>query len=600
MKNIINIYRFFTLPVIAITILLLAGCGKESFTERTNYQILIGEFFDQNPDQFSIFNEVFKRSNNLGFINAYGTYTCFAPTNEAFEAYFKSKQKTIDQLTPAELRDLVRYHVIIDTIPTTDFVDGRLVTANMYGQYLTTKTYLENGSAVYKINKYARVISSDNRMLNGIVHSVDAVLDPITPTIAEQLEADPKYSIFTEALKATTIFDTLNIRLTEDDFSFNWEEGDEIKTPRWFTVLAITNDAYANEGITSYDKLKEKYSNTGNPADPLDSLYLHMAYHCLDKALMYVSDFAAVTTTSGYFTMAPLEVITIKTKNTDVMVNEDEYLGNIEEGFAIDRENSDNTANNGVFHSMTGDFFIKVRFPSPIYWDVTDQFEIKKIPGVYRRQGATLVNGQLEDIRWYGENNTIYYNGVAGDYDGNILGDRLHAYIRPEVIKWIEFKTPIIVKGEYKIWICTRNVYPSSGRRKPIFFVYIDDETENVQKLPIIIDNSETLNNTESDGELELRGFKRYCYHPADSLENNYSANIRASRYTGQYAGTAKFESTGRHWIKFVAISAYAGNELWLDQIHIIPTDYDQVWPKPSVTDGSLVYKEDLPPQVVE
>ncbi|MBN2763536.1 MAG: hypothetical protein JXR41_10625, partial [Bacteroidales bacterium] len=101
----------------------------------------------------------------------------------------------------------------------------------------------------------------------------------------------------------------------------------------------------------------------------------------------------------------------------------------------------------------------------------------------------------------------------------------------------------------------------------------------------------------ESDGELELRGYKRYAYNPADSLEQNYTNRERASRYVGQLAGTIELRATGRHWIKFVAISAYAGQELWLDQIHIIPVEMDQIWPKPSTADGSLVYKEDLPPQ---
>ncbi|MFB6340810.1 fasciclin domain-containing protein [Saccharicrinis sp. FJH62] len=569
------------------------SCGLPEYNTRTNYQILIGEYLEQNPGEFSTFYDLLEKSNTIAFLKAYGTYTCFAPTNAAFEKYFQEKGvSSIDDFTAQEMRDLVRYHIIIDTIPTTDFVDGRLQTANMYGQYLTTKTYLEGGSSVYKVNKYATIKSADNRMLNGIVHSVESVLDPITPTIAEQLDANPDFSIFTEALKATNWFDTLNLRLTEDDFNFNYEQGDEIKVTRWFTVMAVSNNAFAASGINSYDDLKAKYSDTGDPTNPKDSLYLHMAYHILDSTLMYVSDFASINSTAGYFTKAPLEVITIKVDGSEVLVNEDEFRGVVEKGFAIDRDASDNTANNGVFHSMTADFFIKVRFPSRIHWEVTDQFEIKKIPGVYRKQGVNLEMGQLADIQWYPENYTIYYNAPAGDYYGNVLNDRLQAYIRPEVIKWIQFRTPIVVKGTYKVWICTRNVYPASGRRKPIFFVYVDDE-----KLPIIIDNSETLNENESDGELELRGFKRYPYNPADSLEQNYTRHTIAQRYTGQLAGTIDFRTTGRHWIKFVAISAYAGNELWLDQIHIIPVEEDQVWPKPNTDDNSMVYKEDLPPQ---
>ncbi len=574
-----------------VVLLLFTTCGKEDFNERTNYQILIGEYFEQNPEQFSTFVTVLERSGSLSFLKAYGTYTCFAPTNEAFEKFFTQENKQLADFTDEELRDLVKYHILASIIPSTDFVDGRLSELNNYGQYMTTRTYLENGRAVFKLNKYAVVRNVDNMMLNGVIHVMDDVIKPVELTIAQQLEADPSFSIFTRALKETTLFDTLNVRLTDEDFVYD-DEGNLVNYPRWFTVMAVPNTAFEKSGITSYEQLKERYSDTGNPSNPLDSLYLHMAYHFLDSNMMYVSDFAATTTTAGYFTKAPLEVITIKNKGQDILVNEDEYLGFVEEGFAIDRDISDNTSNNGVFHIMEEDFFIKVRFPTAVYWDVTDQFEIKKIPGVYRKESVTLESGQLEDIQWEPESRTIKYKGAAGDYFGNVLGDRLEVYLRPEVVKSIQFRSPIIVKGTYKIWICTRNQYSSAGHRKPIFFVYMDDE-----KLPIIIDNWQTLNNTESDGELELRGYKRYAYHPSDSLEQNYTSRDRASRYVGQLAGTIELKATGRHWIKFVAISAYAGAELWLDQIQIIPAEMDQVWPKPNIEDGSLVYKEDLPEQ---
>jgi hypothetical protein len=244
------------------------------------------------------------------------------------------------------------------------------------------------------------------------------------------------------------------------------------------------------------------------------------------------------------------------------------------------------------------DYNIKVRFPMRVYYEVTEQLEIQKMPGVFRKPGSTAIaNGQLANISWYGANNYIYYNsGLSGVERYATYSDRFDINLRPEVIKWVEFKTPILVGGKnktgefykYKVWICTRNVY-GANNRKAIFYVYFDDEL-----MPTIINNQVTLNNTESEGSLELRGWKLYSYSAADSLlmDKNYMSSDGAGRYNSQLAGTIEVKTTGVHTVKFVGISGTNG--VWLDQIQFIPVEADQLWPRINVYDGSWVYKDDL------
>ena len=543
---------------LVILTIIIHGCKKIEYIEETSDDVLIGAYFKQNGESFSILYDVLEKSGTLSFLNAYGTYTCFAPTNDAFNAFLTNKGKTsIDDFTVEELKDLVRYHVIIDTINSTRFTDGKLPSPTMYGQYLTARTYFEEGKAKTKINKYAEIENMDIRTANGIIHSVKSVLEPVTLTIAEMIEQEPEYSIFSEALKETGIFDTLKLM----PYGIDEEK-------RWFTVMVPSNSVYSQEGIYSFDDLKAKHSDTGDPGNPADSLYLYTAYHCLDYSLKYAVD---LVIEQSHLTMAPLEVITIMLKGDSILINEEIFTGKLERGSPLDRENSDNTCGNGVYHIITKDFAIKLRLPAPVYFDVTDQPEIRKMPGVYRKVGSVEIQpGQLADITWGGTAPVIYTGFAASDplYGENLVySDFLDVNLRTAVTPWIEFKTPLVVKGKYKVWMCTRN--QSGTDRRPKFLVYINEEA-----MPQIIDNNYTLPK-ETDETLELLGFKRYVYTPTDTT---YYSDING-RFVAQLAGTIELQTTARQIVKIVVINN-GDKHMWIDGIQFLPYEMNQLWPR--------------------
>jgi uncharacterized surface protein with fasciclin (FAS1) repeats len=552
MKNII----FITLSVILTA--LFYGCKKVEYVEETSDDVLIGAYFEQNSNDFSIFYSVLKKSGTLSFLNAYGTYTCFAPTNEAFNNFFSAKGKTsVDDFTPEELKDLVRYHVIIDTINSTRFTDGKLPSPTMYGQYLTARTYFEDGKAKTKINKYSEIETMDIRTANGIIHSIKSVLEPVTQTLAEMIEQESDYSIFTAALKETGLYDTLMLMPSESD-----------EEKRWFTVMVPPDSVYNQEGIQSFNDLMDKYSDTGDPTNPADSLYLYVAYHCLDYSLKYAVD---LVIEQSHLTMAPLEVITILLKGDTILINEEIFSGTLERGSPLDRDNSDNTCSNGVYHLIGKDYEIKLRLPAPVYFDVTDQPEIRKMPGVYRKVISVEIQvGQLADITWGGNDPVVYTGFSTSDplYGENLVySDFLDVNFRTAVTPWIEFKTPLVVKGKYKVWICTRN--QEGTDRRPKFLVYINDEA-----MPQIIDNNYCLAE-ETDETLELLGFKRYVYTATDST---YYSDIHG-RFVSQLAGTIELQTTARQVVKLVVINN-GDKHMWIDGIQFLPYEMNQLWPR--------------------
>ncbi len=564
----------------------LTGCLDPAFEERTNFEELIGEYLENNSESFSTLIEVLEKAESMSFLKAYGAYTLLAPTNSAFDKYVKELGlSSISDIPKEDLQNLVRYHVIGDTISTTDFVDGRMNTTNMYGHYITTGTYFDEGQSVIKFNKYSQIIQADVRAANGILHVVNEVVKPERTSAAEVIESMEGFEIFLEVLRKTGWYDTLLI-----------EEGPH-------TVFAIPDHVYKEEGYSSFEDLVEDLDpEEGNPKNIDNPLNKYAAYHILDKNIRYVTDL--IIDRVG-MTKIENEVITIRAEGTKVLVNDDVFAGVHEPGFEINRLLSDRTVQNGVIHVMNGDFRIKERHPFAVYWAVTEQLEIMRMPGVFRRPGdaVELQNGDLENITW--EGGSIHYEGRGGGAANPwvVFGDVFAIMLRPEVIPWIEFRTPVLAAGDYKIWICFRG---SSAERHPYFWVYFNDiELPN----PIRSSPYNPSNRTERPGyserELESRGYKFYQWRPedisysrSDDFDDEVQRNILESNYIGDnrvfamLAGTVTIPTTGTHKVKFVGITGT--KLLWLDMIHFIPADEDQLWPRINTITGETITKEEI------
>lgn len=570
------------------------ACNDPLLEERTNFQELIGEYLENNYEDYSSWISILYRAESMSFLKAYGGYTLLAPDNEAVDAYLSDLGVgSVEDIEIGALKDLVKYHVIKDTISTIEFVDGRMQTQNMFGHYITTGTYYEDNQTVLKFNKYAKLIEKDIRLSNGIIHRIASVIRPEMNPAAQELEEAGRFTIFVKALKETGWYDTLQVS----------------SGPH--TVFAIPDEVYKNEGFDSFeDLLQDVAPGTENLTDTLNDMNKYIGYHILDHSIRYINDL--ISDRVG-LTRAHKEVITFRMVGTKILVNDDVFAGVHEPGFELNRSLSDKTVLNGVIHEMEADFKIKERFPFAVYWDVAEQLEIMKMPGVFRRPGSTEIsNGQLENITWHGDDNKIYYNaGLSGSEGWHVFDDRLDVNLRPEVIQWVEFKTPILVAGEYKMWVCTRNVY-GDNNRKAIYYAYFNDEI-----LPNIINNRKTLNNKSLEGELEMEGFKLYGWNPNDIgvtelvkdandvvtdtlniTDLNYMHNSGASRMTAQLAGVINVETTGAHKVKFVGITGTNG--AWYDMIQFIPVDEDQLWPRVNTKTGELVTKEEINAAYIE
>lgn len=76
------------------------------------------------------------------------------------------------------------------------------------GDNLTIKAE-EGGINAYYINNYARIIVKDQEAINGTLHKIDKVLNPVIETVWDLINND-RYSIFRDAIKECGLQEKLN------------------------------------------------------------------------------------------------------------------------------------------------------------------------------------------------------------------------------------------------------------------------------------------------------------------------------------------------------------------------------------------------------
>lgn len=545
-----------TYVVIAIALLLavtIQSCKKTDLVESTTTDVNILAYLQKQPEQFSSLISIINKVGYNDFLNAYGTYTLFAPTNTAVAAFLQQNGKaSLDQLSVEELKELIKLHLLEEVVNTSEFTDGKLPAATMYGQYLITGVTTKEGASSYIVNRQGVITQPNIVVGNGIIQVIDAVLTPAKHSVAQLLEQDGNYSVFLQALKETGYYDTLNTVQAND-------------ARKWFTLIAETNQALSDSGYATYQELKSRYSNTGNPKLVTDSLHLFVAYHILPD-IKYLAD---IVMAGSHATLAPLEVITDKVINQQVVINDDEFNGVHEPGVLLEQANSDVAATNGVLHRAKAHLPMKRRSPFPVYWDICQFPELTRLASYYRKANYVFEYGSgntIADIKWE-KGNLTYQSGKSG-----FLGDYLQVPLGTSSNgSWIEFTTPLLVKGKYKLWFCYRQ--EASGGEKNISCQVSFDSIPLTSALVQFHQKNSTVD-AAKDAEQEALGWKCYMVPAA-----GYSV--------GRMVGIVDVKVTGRHKVR-LSVAAGSNGTNDIDMMHFIPLGLNQIYPR-FKTDGTTV-----------
>lgn len=323
MTTIKKIYSIAVFIAAALCLAFTTSCDDDPGVE--NYYTAKGDmantYLSNRSDRFSEFIAIIQKSKivNFDLLGTYGSYTVFAPTNTAVDQFLNGRGLTsVDELSVEDCDTIAATHIIEQSFFTTDFSDMTLPTQNMLDRYLTITcdSIIDtdgNNDIAYFVNKKSMLILRDDSVENGVVHTIDRVIDATNEMLPEMMRQDSTITLFYAALDVTHMKDSLQLYYDETYHCSpdSFEKGTCYPTAveydnvmymekRYFAYTAFVepDDVYAAHGIYTLDDLKayakqvydDMYPEDADIDDPTDrrnSLNRFVSYHFLPERIIY-------------------------------------------------------------------------------------------------------------------------------------------------------------------------------------------------------------------------------------------------------------------------------------------------------------------------
>lgn len=335
----------------------LTSC-KEDIDESNLYTFTgetIEDYLANRPDKFSSFNYILQRTELDKLLSGYGTYTCFAPDNEAVAAYIDSlyndetnkelphngmTENSLEGLTDSLCTDIAKFHLASTKVMAINMENGMTINT-MLGRDINTSIDSISGKTI--INSYSLITGMDNELENGVLHEINHVIRRSNLLVSGEMENHKDLSIFADALKLTGLADSLtqqSRKLTAPANSYNFYTPENAVLG--YTIFAETNTTLGQNDIHSVTDLinhankvyggcaaqgsgwYDYYRNnniqvsTGNDyANPNNCLNMWVRYHILkqrvsyDKMVYSWNEISKVPLYEYYETMLPMTLVKV-------------------------------------------------------------------------------------------------------------------------------------------------------------------------------------------------------------------------------------------------------------------------------------------------
>jgi uncharacterized surface protein with fasciclin (FAS1) repeats len=597
-------HKYSTIMKMRITILLAAAlslfnaCSDDVGDKYVTFEEeLITSFLEADPDSYSEFLTLLNASGLNDLLNAYGTYTCFAPTNEAVETYYKEKGVSFEQLSDSIIKEIVFNHIIPITITSDDFQDGAITTANLNDRYLYIK--YTPGEKTIMVNETAPIIRLDQIVHNGVVHTVGKVLEVSRVQLPEVVASYERFSLFCEALEETRLSDSLRL-MTDESYVHIAEYvdvgGTTETTPAYrkfgYTLFVESNETLAKAGINTLDDLKEYAAEVydrvypedrdiDDPSDRRNSLNRFVAYHILDRmqaANEFITagmEFYSVPNTVLYEymeTMCPNTLLEVQTGNLFNKKKNGDAVGLLEVNMA---------AENGVFHEIdrilvydvevrddvlnkrirmdVASFFPELATNKLRVADENGNFKTYVFPLGYLKY---LTHSEGSEVKYWGQPGWRNYQGdefyIRGKYDFTL-------------------RLPPVPAGTYEV----RLGYIANSSRG-VAQIYFDGEACGIpldmtkeavhSSIGWIEDANTSDNGIENDKMMRNRGYLKgpntvWCESKTLVLRN-FRQSIR------RILITKTFDTAEPHRLRIKSVEERTDREFHLDYIEFVPSSY--------------------------
>jgi len=354
---------------LAVVLSPLTSCEEE--IDDSNLYTFTGETIEDylvnRNDRFSSFNYILSRIGYDKILSAYGTYTCFAPTNEAVTEYIDSlyddtvnkdlphngmTERGLKGLTDSLCQDIALFHLISTKVMGVNMGNGMTI-KTLLGRDINTSIDPNTGEVL--ISRASSVTSMDNELENGVLHEINCVIRRSNMLIAGELENHPEsFTLFSQALKLTGLADSLSAQSRTDFDPVDNRRGFYLpeKCEMGYTIFAETDQVLADMGITDIDGLKayadEVYGKCAEPGkgwydyarnnaidistandykNPWNTLSMFVRYHIMkykvpfDKLVNSHNQISKVTLVEYYETMLPFTLLKVTRNSGKLMIN---------------------------------------------------------------------------------------------------------------------------------------------------------------------------------------------------------------------------------------------------------------------------------------
>lgn len=225
-----NIFRAaLALPLLA---LLLVSCKDEGEIRPETISDVI-----QNDSRFTVLRSVLKQGGMSDALRT-GSYTLFAPTDEAFRKMSITDPGQVGSLSRDSLRAVVQY-LMLDSLHLAKDFDA--LNKKQIKAFDNSNLFITKDAGRFLVNM-ANVIQADIMADNGVIHAIDHVPSTSKFTLAGWISANPSFSFFAEmATRAFAANPDLANQLTSENSSF--------------TLFAPANEAFIASGFATIDDI---------------------------------------------------------------------------------------------------------------------------------------------------------------------------------------------------------------------------------------------------------------------------------------------------------------------------------------------------------
>ena len=139
-------------------------------------------------------------------VNTYGQYTLFLPDNDAVEKYVQEQDSIyhatkdsdnpvwtgitsplVEDLTDSMAVVLANTHIVEGCFSTSNLGEGSVAQWNFDNHYLGINYVVEGENYYIMINNYSRIMTRDEYVENGIIHTLDKAINPASFSLPEHI-----------------------------------------------------------------------------------------------------------------------------------------------------------------------------------------------------------------------------------------------------------------------------------------------------------------------------------------------------------------------------------------------------------------------------